>query len=242
MSGELVLASSQVGIPSQTVQRLQEIERSLSSVSAPDLVDALVYTDAVLTVAREKRAAEVSREAARVRIMAVRRLGEILRAASEDEQERIWDVMPNRFGRCDELADVPDRLFKRAVQELIEDESACSIATVIKRAERNSLQQVEPGILIAFNGTYWTKDRGKAPGSAHTKNIETARRKLGLKGSPHAVRLDDAFSTARIHASQLANLGKKLPPGPRSLVAEAELAQMRVAELLDQAIRTLTNE
>lgn len=239
-STDLVVASTQIGLPSQTIQRLRDVEAVVASGSASDLVDALVYTDAVLTVAREKRAADVSREAARIRILAIRRLGQILRSASEDEQERIWQVMPGRFGRCEELAEVPERLFKRVVADMIASDSPCNIAGVIRRAERDSLKPVEPGILIAFNGNYWTKDRTKAPGSAHTKNIETARRRLGLKASPHAVRLDEAFSQARMHASTLAQLGEKLPREARALVGDAELAQMRVAELLDRALRTLT--
>ena len=103
-----------------------------------------------------------------------------------------------------------------------------------------SLERVEPGIFVAWDGSYWIAEGGKRRTHIHNGGLEGARRRLGLKAHPGALGVSDAYSTARIHASTLSQLGAKMSGESRRLVGEAELAQMKVAELLDAALRAVT--
>ena len=226
-----------VGLPAVTLERLAAAQEIVRTGKAGDVIDVLVYTDALVAIAREKRAAEVSREAARTRIDAIRRLGELVKAATDPEA--LHEIIPTRFWRCEDIAAIPQRLFKKAVGQLLEAESACTIPSVIRRACVLSLERVESNIFVAWDGSYWIADGGKRRIHIHSGGLEGARRRLGLKRHPGALDIDHAYSTARIHASSLSQLGAKLSGEARRLVGEAELAQMRVAELLDGALRVV---
>jgi hypothetical protein len=221
-----------------TLQRLDEAQAIIAKGQPAHIIDVLVYTDAVVTVAREKRAIAVARKAARTRINAARRMGEIILAA--EDPEPLWQLLPSRFGACDDLALIPKKSFEKVVDDMIALDRACTIRSVLRRARRQSLRRVEDGIFIDYSGCYWIKpkQRGSGPPSpVPIGGIDEARRRLGLRSHRGATRLDEAYSQARILSSTLSHLRTVVTGDANNLVGEAELAQMRVSELLDQAIK-----
>ena len=222
-----------------SLERLREAREIVEHGTFSQLCDLLLYVDAFATVAREKRAASAAREAARIRIEAIRRVGMLVAAAStDDDRERLLQLVPNRFLRCDEVAAIPQKLFAAAVEDLLARDAACTINSVIRAARVRSLKQVEPEVYHAFDGSIWIIPRGtKRACHVPYGGVDAARRKLGLRKHPHAARIDDAYSMARMLASQLSALGGRLSGESRKLVAEAELRQAEIAELLDQAIK-----
>lgn len=228
------------GLPrSETLARLAEAREVIAKGTASQLIDALIYADAVAEIAREKRAQEIAEEAARTRIDAVRRLGEMVNAADQQAQDELWDVIPSRFGRCDQLASIPARLYKSVREDMLERGSACSITGVIRNARIKSLTRVEEGIYQAFDGSVWISEGGRRRTHIHRGGIEEARRRLGLSKHPNARRLDEAFSRARIAAHELSSLGPNFTGEVRDHLAEAELSQAKVAEALDRALKAM---
>lgn len=235
MSVPAVVSAAAPGLPDATLQRVGAIRDLVKSADAPVLIDALLYLDAVVTVAREKRATDIAREASRTRIEAVRRLGELILAA--DDPVALENVIPSRFLRCEEVAQIPKRLFDKAIARAIAEGAACSIPWVIRMAKIASLKSVEKDIYLAYDDSYWIAEGGKRRTHIHHGGLDEARRRLGLKSHPGAVEIDAAYAQARMAASQLSRLGQNLSGDVRKLVSDAELAQGRVAELLDAAIR-----
>lgn len=241
MSSELVPVQSGLGIPSSTIDRLRGARALIEAGGAEEIVDVLVYSDAIASIAREKRAASVAREAIETRILAAKRLGDVLAAKTDAEREALWGIIPGRFSRCEELASIPPRLFKRAIRELLEKETTCSITGVIRRAQLASLQRIEDGIYTSHNGEFWIKG---LPGKGrrdythvHHGTLEIARKRLQIRSNRHVATIDSEYSSARMAASRLSGLGHRLRGEPRKLVAQAELQQAKVAELLDSALR-----
>lgn len=230
----------QTGLPrSETLARLAEARELITKGTATQLIDALIYADAVAEIAREKRAQEIAREAVQTRIDAARRLGEMINEADQPASDALYDLIPTRFNRCDELARIPTRLYKSVRDAMLESGSSCSITGVIRNARVKSLTRVEEGIYQAFDETIWISEGGKRRTHIHHGGIEEARRRLGLSKHPNARRLDEAYSQARIAAHSLSLLGSSFTGEVRDLVAEAELAQAKVAEALDRALKAM---
>lgn len=226
-----------------SLERIRQAQDVVKHGTFSELCDLLLYADAFIAVAREKRAAEAAREAARIRIEAARRLGQIVEQTKDDDaKEKLWAVIPARFMRCDEIARIPQRLFNNTIEELLHKDSACTIPSVIRAARIKSLTNIEPEIYQAYDQTLWIKPRGTQT-AIHISygGIEAARRKLGLRKHPHATKIDDAYSTSRILANQISNLKTQTTTNVRELLDRAELKQAEVAELLDQAIKATVN-
>ena len=147
---------------------------------------------------------------------------------------------PHGMTRCDELASVPERLFSDVVADfLARSGHGCTAGAVIRKARKASLREVERDIYVDFAGSYWiaVSKRERRPVGGDD-SIESARRRLGLLASPEKAELDHLYSRARRLAQEIEHLGARTRGDRRIIIADAELAAMRAAELLDEALRT----
>lgn len=242
-STELEARSNGVASATQGgLERLAQANDIIERGDPDEIVDVLLYTDVLLTVSREKQAADVARESARVRILAVRRLGEILLACKAEERRRLGALIPSRFGRCAEVAEIPPRLFKESVDQSIENDGTCDPSWVLRRARVRSLKRVENDIYVAYDGSYWITGKGQFRRTEVGRGgLAEARHRLGLRNHPKAPGIDDAYAKARQAATTLSIIRCSLTGKPARLVGQAELLQAQIAELLDEALRALTS-
>lgn len=231
------------------IERLRQIRATVVSSDELELVDAIAYVEAVETAARARNAASVMREATQTRILAQRRLGELMlddpaiagRLGGDPNKRRERKNVPGNVDAMMDLARVPLALFKETIAGMIDEERACLPNGVVRRAKLRSLKKVEPGIYQAYEGSYFYAS-GNRRVLAPTGTLDGARRGLkqetGLRSvrwhrSSEAQRLDNLYG----HARQLSNAisllrDEEVGSEMRAKLAQAEVLQMKVAELL----------
>ena len=228
----------------------------LDSMNAEQAQNALIWAEAVAAAANMRRAWDIAREACEMKIRAERRIGVLLAkqiglpdwtAGEQIPQEDQLTLNPRRQGAYVSLGKVPQPIFDVVVADLLKRHKSVDVFTVLRAAHRESLETVEPGIYVAWDGAYFlsglsgirrasSNDLGRV---REELSYLTGHPKTGSAGERPAkiVELDAAYSKARRDSQALATLSASFFGDVRDLISEAELLQMKVAELLFNAYR-----
>ena len=230
----------------------------IDSMNAEQAQNALIWAEAVAAAANMRRAWDIAREACEMKIRAERRIGMLLAkqigrpipdwtAGEQIPQEDQLTLNPRRQGAYVSLGKVPQPIFDVVVADLLKRHKSVDVFTVLRAAHRESLETVEPGIYVAWDGAYFLSGLSGIR-RASSNDLGRVREELSyLTGHPSTgsagerpakiVELDAAYSKARRDSQALATLSASFFGDVRDLISEAELLQMKVAELLFNAYR-----
>ena len=231
----------------------------IDSMNAEQAQNALIWAEAVAAAANMRRAWDIAREACEMKIRAERRIGMLLAkqigrpipdwtAGEQIPQEDQLTLNPRRQGAYVSLGKVPQPIFDVVVADLLKRHKSVDVFTVLRAAHRESLETVEPGIYVAWDGAYFLSGlSGIRLRRASSNDLGRVREELsyltgrtpGPAGERPAkiVELDAAYSKARRDSQALETLSASFFGDVRDLISEAELLQMKVAELLFNAYR-----
>lgn len=245
------------------IAEIKRVKDLIPHMTADDVLRAAVWAEAVSAATRAKRAWAVAREASEMRIRAERRLGQLIAATpayrdpAKALEDRLFGV-PNaerinvdykKEGAFLAIGKIPHELFEKVIIGLLDREKSVDPTTVLRCAHRESLERIEPGIAVAWDGTYFldSTDSGQIK-RATSRDLDRVREELHAlhrlsrrqPRAPVAVAIDEAFAKARRDAQALNALGEGIHGEAGRLIADAELLQAQVASLLFDAYRVVT--